>query len=120
MEAETLCPQTHYIPSGIKVPETEVIGNPRSSLPAHRPVEEENLPFVGCTVQGHFGKAGNGGACSKAFLSAQPALKLVKNPDILNANLALEMIARESLSSVELALTFISETLIRSLFLLDT
>lgn len=62
-------PQTHHIPSGIKVSETEVIGNPRSSLPADSPVEEGNLPFVGCTVQGHFGKAGNGGACSKAFLS---------------------------------------------------
>ena len=89
-------------------------------MPAHSPVEEGNLPFVGCTVQGHFGKAGNGGACPKVSLSAQPALKLVKKPDILNANLPLEMIARESLSSVELASTFIPETLIRSLFLLDT
>lgn len=48
------------------------------------------------------------------------ALKLVKKPDILKASLPLEMIARASLSSVELASTFIPETLIRSLFLLDT
>ena len=107
MEAETLCPQTHHIPSGIKVPESEVIGNPRSSLPAHSPVEEGNLPFVECPVQGHFGKAGDGGACPKASLSPQSALKLVKNPDILNANLPLQMIARESLSSVDLVSTFI-------------
>lgn len=100
------------------VPETEVIGNPRSSLPAHRPVEEGNLPVVGCTVQGHLEKQ-EMGFLFKAFLSAQPALKLVKNPDILNANLPLEMIAGESLSSLELASTFISQNLDQILFLLD-
>lgn len=67
MEAETLCPQTQHIPSGIKVPESEVIGNPRSSLPAHSPVEEGNLPFVECPVQGHFGKAGDGGGLSQGL-----------------------------------------------------
>ena len=43
---------------------------------------------------------------SKAFLSAQSALKLMKKPDIL--------------PSAELAVTFIPETSVGSLFLLDS
>lgn len=75
--------------------------------------------MLGALFRGILGKQEMGVPVPRPF-SLLSALKLVKKPDILKASLPLEMIVRESLSSVELASTFIPETLIRSLFLLDT
>lgn len=50
------------------------------------------------TIQGHFGKAGNGGAYRysdtgpKVFLSAQFCTQAFEKPGLLNDNLPLEMI----------------------------
>lgn len=70
----------------------------RVCLPAHSPTEEENLPSIGCTIQGHFGKAGNGGAYRssdtgpKGFLCAPFCTQAYEKPDLLNDNLPLEII----------------------------
>lgn len=123
-------PKHTTVPDGIKAPETKFMGNPRGMSASHSPTEEGNMPSIGCTIQGHFGKAANGGTRRysdtglKVFLPAQFHTHAYEKPDTLNDNFPLGMIAGHNLPSAEMAAVFIPEQAlqfsIRSLFPLAT
>lgn len=80
-------PKHTTVPDGIKAPETECMGNPRGASASHSPTEEGNMPSIGCTIQGPFGKAAKGGTRRysdtglKVFLSAQFRTHAYEKPD---------------------------------------